>query len=578
MLRDLFRYFKPHRRIFVLDMTCAIMIAFIDLAFPLVSRTAMYELLPQSKYRTFFVVMAIVAVAYVLRSGCYYIMTYWGHTFGIRVETDIRADLFNKLQSLDFEFYDKNRTGTLMSRLTSDLFEITELAHHGPEDLVIAILSILGALIVMFSIEWRLALVVAVLVPIFLLIVVFTRRQMSTASVNVKKKLAEINTEIESCISGIKTSKAFANEDVDNDRFMDSNYVYRTSKSEFYKAMGTFNASQEFFMCIMPAAVITIGGKLIMDGQLNYIDLITFTLYVSAFITPIRKMANFAEIFANGMAGLRRFSEIMALKPQVEEKPDAIDFDVKEGNIDFDDVTFAYDGVHDVVNNMNLHVKAGETLAVVGASGGGKTTVCQLIPRFYDVSSGSIKIDGVDIRDVTKNSLRENIGIVQQDVFIFADTILENIRYGKPSASYEEVVIAAKKAEIFDDIMEMPGQFETYVGERGTMLSGGQKQRISIARIFLKNPRILILDEATSALDTITERSIQKSFDELSKDRTCLIIAHRLATVQNADRIILVDDGQIAEEGTHAELMKLDGRYAKLFNTQRLDYSSDEEN
>lgn len=576
MLRDLFRYFKPHRRIFVLDMTCAIMIAFIDLAFPLVSRTAMYELLPQSKYRTFFVVMAIVAVAYVLRSGCYYIMTYWGHTFGIRVETDIRADLFNKLQSLDFEFYDKNRTGTLMSRLTSDLFEITELAHHGPEDLVIAILSILGALIVMFSIEWRLALVVAVLVPIFLLIVVFTRRQMSTASVNVKKKLAEINTEIESCISGIKTSKAFANEDVDNDRFMDSNYVYRTSKSEFYKAMGTFNASQEFFMCIMPAAVITIGGKLIMDGQLNYIDLITFTLYVSAFITPIRKMANFAEIFANGMAGLRRFSEIMALKPQVEEKPDAIDFDVKEGNIDFDDVTFAYDGVHDVVNNMNLHVKAGETLAVVGASGGGKTTVCQLIPRFYDVSSGSIKIDGVDIRDVTKNSLRENIGIVQQDVFIFADTILENIRYGKPSASYEEVVIAAKKAEIFDDIMEMPDQFETYVGERGTMLSGGQKQRISIARIFLKNPRILILDEATSALDTITERSIQKSFDELSKDRTCLIIAHRLATVQNADRIILVDDGQIAEEGTHAELMKLEGRYAKLFNTQRLDYSSDE--
>lgn len=578
MLRDLSRYFKPHRKIFALDMTCAIMIAFIDLAFPLVSRTAMYELLPQSKYRTFFVVMAIVAVAYVLRSGCYYIMTYWGHTFGIRVETDIRADLFNKLQSLDFEFYDKNRTGTLMSRLTSDLFEITELAHHGPEDLVIAILSILGALIVMFSIEWRLALVVAVLVPIFLLIVVFTRRQMSTASVNVKKKLAEINTEIESCISGIKTSKAFANEDVDNDRFMDSNYIYRTSKSEFYKAMGTFNASQEFFMCIMPAAVIAIGGKLIMDGQLNYIDLITFTLYVSAFITPVRKMANFAEIFANGMAGLKRFSEIMALKPQVEEKKDAIDFDVKEGNIDFDDVTFAYDGVHDVVNNMNLHVNAGETLAVVGASGGGKTTVCQLIPRFYDVSSGSIKIDGVDVRDVTKNSLRENIGIVQQDVFIFADTILENIRYGKPSASYEEVVIAAKKAEIFDDIMEMPDQFDTYVGERGTRLSGGQKQRLSIARIFLKNPRILILDEATSALDTITERSIQKSFDELSKDRTCLIIAHRLATVQNADRIILVDDGRIAEEGTHAELMKLDGRYAKLFNTQRLDYSSDEEN
>lgn len=573
MLKKLFKYFVPHKKIFALDMFCAIMIAIIDLAFPLVSRTAMYELLPQSKYRTFFVIMGIVAVTYVLRSICYYIMTYWGHTFGIRVETDIRADLFNQLQRLDFEFYDKNRTGTLMSRLTSDLFEITELAHHGPEDLVIAVLSITGALIVMFSIEWRLALIVAILIPVFLLIVILTRKQMSNASANVKKKLAVINSDIESCISGIKTSKAFANEEVDNDRFRDSNYIYRNAKSGFYKAMGTFNASQEFFMCIMPAAVIAVGGKLIMDGKLNYIDLITFTLYVSAFITPIRRMANFAEVFANGMAGLKRFAEIMALQPQVEEKEGAVELKIEGGKIEFDNVSFAYDGVHDVINNMNLHIRAGETLAVVGASGGGKTTVCQLIPRFYDVTSGSIKIDGMDIRDVKKNSLRSNIGIVQQDVFIFADTILENIRYGKPEATYEEVVIAAKKAEIFNDIMEMPEQFDTYVGERGTKLSGGQKQRLSIARIFLKNPRILILDEATSALDTITERSIQKSFDELSKGRTCLIIAHRLATVQNADRIILVDDGKIAEEGTHNELMALDGGYAKLFNTQRLDYT-----
>lgn len=573
MLKKLFKYFVPHKKIFALDMFCAIMIAIIDLAFPLVSRTAMYELLPQSKYRTFFVIMGIVAVTYVLRSICYYIMTYWGHTFGIRVETDIRADLFNQLQRLDFEFYDKNRTGTLMSRLTSDLFEITELAHHGPEDLVIAVLSITGALIVMFSIEWRLALIVAILIPVFLLIVILTRKQMSNASANVKKKLAVINSDIESCISGIKTSKAFANEEVDNDRFRDSNYIYRNAKRGFYKAMGTFNASQEFFMCIMPAAVIAVGGKLIMDGKLNYIDLITFTLYVSAFITPIRRMANFAEVFANGMAGLKRFAEIMALQPQVEEKEGAVELKLEGGKIEFDNVSFAYDGVHDVINNMNLHIRAGETLAVVGASGGGKTTVCQLIPRFYDVTSGSIKIDGRDIRDVKKNSLRSNIGIVQQDVFIFADTILENIRYGKPEATYEEVVIAAKKAEIFNDIMEMPEQFDTYVGERGTKLSGGQKQRLSIARIFLKNPQILILDEATSALDTITERSIQKSFDELSKGRTCLIIAHRLATVQNADRIILVDDGKIAEEGTHNELMALDGGYAKLFNTQRLDYT-----
>ena len=457
-----------------------------------------------------------------------------------------------------------------MSRLTSDLFEITELAHHGPEDVLIAVLTIAGALTVMFTIEWHLALVVAVMVPVFLAIVMFTRRDMAEASVNVKRKTAEINSDIESCISGVKTSKAFANEDVDNGRFAASNGLYREAKSGYYKAMGRFNASQEFFMGLMPVAVIAFGGALIMQGRMNYIDLITFTLYVSAFITPVRRMSNFAEVFANGMAGLRRFGEIMAIQPQVPENQDAPDINVTDGRIDIDDISFSYDERTEVLSHVDLHIEPGETVAVVGHSGGGKTTLCQLIPRFYDVSDGSIRIDGQDIRDVNKRSLRANIGIVQQDVFIFADTVLENIRYGRPEASYAEVVSAAKRAEIYEDIMDMPDGFDTYVGERGTKLSGGQKQRISIARIFLKDPGILILDEATSALDTITERLIQKSFDELSVGRTSVIIAHRLATVHGADRIVLVDKGRIKEEGTHEELMNLNGIYARLYETQRL--------
>lgn len=569
-LRTLFHYFKPHRKLFLFDMCCALMVAAIDLAFPLASRRAMYHLLPEKMYRVFFLLMVCIACFYLLRSVCYYFMTYIGHVFGVLVEADIRAALFSHLQSLDFEFYDKNRTGKLMSRMTGDLFEITELAHHGPEDLLIAVLTITGSLCFMFYIEWRLALIVAILVPIFVAIVMNRRKNMAKASTQVKVRLAAINSDIESSISGFRTSKAFANENIEYDRFTRSNDVFVNAKQGYYKAMGSFNASQEFFMCIMPVTVIGVGGWLIMNGSMNYIDLITFTLFVNAFVTPIRKLSNFAEIFANGMAGLRRFVEVMEMEPRIKEKPDAKPLQVTEGRIDIDDISFSYQDDVTVIDHLSLHVAAGETIAIVGFSGGGKTTLCQLIPRFYDVTDGSIRIDGTDIRDVTKTSIRENVGIVQQDVFIFADTILENIRYGRPGASFEEVCEAAKAAEIYDDIMEMPDQFETYVGERGTMLSGGQKQRVSIARIFLKNPKILLLDEATSALDTVTEERIQKSFDKLSEGRTTLIIAHRLATVRDADRIVVVENGRICEEGTHAQLLALDGEYARLYHTQNL--------
>lgn len=570
MIKTLIRYFKPHRKLFFLDMVCAVLASLIELSFPVISRKAMYDMLPNKAFQTFFTVMTIVAVAYFLRALCYYVMTYWGHTFGIRVETDMRADLFRHLQQLDFDFYDRNRTGSLMSRLTGDLFEITELAHHGPEDLLISTLTIVGALIMMFTIEWRLALVVFILLPIFIGIIMKQRTNLSTTSKNVKVRLASINSDIESSLSGTKTSKAFANENVERERFDNVNSGYRNSKKDFYKAMGLFNAYQEFFMGIMPVVVIAFGGYLIMKDELNYIDLITFTLYVSAFVTPVRKLAQFAEIFAGGYAGLQRFSELMAVEPTVIEKDDAKFLVVTDGKIDFDHVSFAYQNGQKVLSDIDLHVTGGEVTAVVGTTGGGKTTLCQLIPRFYDVTGGDIKIDGMDIRDATKDSLRRAIGIVQQDVFIFPDTIMENIRYGCPEASDEAVVMAAREAEIYDDIMEMEEGFQTYVGERGARLSGGQRQRIAIARIFLKDPKILILDEATSALDTVTEQNIQKRFDQLMKGRTSFVIAHRLSTVKNADRIVVIEKGHIQEMGTEKELLEKNGVYAKLKETQEL--------
>ena len=571
-LRIFLSYFKPHRGLFILDMICALMIALIDLAFPYISRWCMYELLPQSAYRTFFAAMGAVGIAFAVRAVLTYIIGYYGHTFGILVEADIRRDLFEHMQELDFGYYDRNRTGALMSRLTSELFEITELAHHGPEDIFISGVTIVGALAIMFTIQWRLALVIATILPVFFAVVWMCRRSMSEASKQVKQKTAVINAGIESGISGIRTAKAFANEQEELEKFNDSNNVYKTSKREFHKAMGRFNAVMEFFLCILSAAVMTVGGFLIMRGQMNTVDLITFSLYIATFVNPVRRLSNFSELLANGTAGFGRFLELMRTEPQMKDAPDAAELRDVKGQVDVDHVSFAYEGDLDVLHDVDLHVRAGETLAVVGPSGGGKSTLCQLIPRFYDVTEGSIRIDGQDVRHVTQRSLRQQVGVVQQDVFLFADSILNNIRCGKPDATEEEVVRAAKLAEIYDDIAAMPDGFDTYVGERGTLLSGGQKQRISIARIFLKNPPVLILDEATSALDSVTEAKLQETFEKLSQGRTTIIIAHRLSTVRNADRIAVIENGRVAELGSHHELMEKNGAYAQLVRTQELQH------
>ena len=561
-------YFGNHKGLFAIDLGCAVGIAAIDLAFPLITRKALYDLLPNQLYRTFFFIMLAVALSYVLRTFLNYIVAYYGHTFGIRVEADIRADLFAHMQELSFDYYDRNRTGKLMARLTSDLFELTELAHHGPEDLLTSGLTILGALAVMLTVRWELALVVALTIPIFLAVAMAMRGRMARASAASKEKTGHINQEIESSLSGVRTAKAFANEEVEISRFNAANEIYKTSKREFHKAMGMFHSSVEFFLCMLNVIIVGVGGYYVMRGEMDYRDLITFNLYIASFVNPMRKLCNFSELFANGFAGLNRFVEVMRTEPTVQDKPDAKKLEHVRGSIDIDHVSFAYDGDLAVLRDVSLKIQPGETIAIVGPSGGGKTTLCQLIPRFYDVTSGSIAIDGLDIRDVTQRSLHESIGIVQQDVFLFADTVLENIRYGRPDATLREVEEAAKKAEIYDDIMDMPHGFQTYVGERGTLLSGGQKQRIAIARIFLKNPPILILDEATSALDSVTEAKIQRAFDNLAKGRTTLIIAHRLSTIRSASRIVSIADGVITECGTHAELLETGGIYSQLYKTQ----------
>ena len=562
-------FFRPHMGLFILDMACALTASVIDLVFPYVSRLSMTELLPNRLFETFFIVMGIMFLAYVLKGVMYYLITVLGHRMGVYIEADMRHAVFNHMQSLSFSFFDRNRTGVLMSRITSDLFEITELSHHGPEDIVISALTIIGSMIVMFTIQWKLALVLAVTLPILIAFTLSRRVNMKRANIEVKRQTAEINASIESGISGIRTAKAFANEKTEDDKFTAANERYKNSKKAYYNAMGGFMSGMEFTTSIMQVLVIAAGGFLIMRGDLDYIDLMTFTLYVSTFVTPVRKLAQFSEVYMQGTAGFSRFLELMRTEPTIKDAPDAKELKDVKGAVEYRGVGFRYgEDKPWVLRDIDLKVAPGEKLAVVGPSGGGKTTLCQLLERFYDVSEGAVLVDGQDVRSVTQESLRRSIGIIQQDVFIFAGTIRDNIRYGRPDATDAEIIAAAVRAEIHQDIMAMPDGYDTFVGERGVMLSGGQKQRLSIARVFLKNPPILVMDEATSALDSVTEQRIQASLDALSVGRTSVIIAHRLSTIRGADRVAVVEDERIAELGSPQELLARGGEFARLWKSQ----------
>ena len=550
-------------------MTCTVLIAGVELVFPIATRYAINELLPHNAYTTFFWLMAVLAVGYIVRGALQYVVNYWGHTMGVYMETDMKRTLFSHLQKLPCRFYDKNRTGQLMARVTSDLFEITELAHHGPEDLLISVVELVGAIVIMWTLQWEMAALLLVMAPLVLLFAIWRRKSMAKSARDVKEKIGVINSDIESSISGARVAKAFANEAYESEKFERGNHAYKSARKTFYREMAIFHSGMELFTSLFQVAVIALGGYLIMKDGMQLVDLLTFSLYVSTFVAPIRRLANFSEQYSVGMAGFKRFCELLAVEPEIADKKGAVELRDVRGEVEFDNVSFAYNEGDDVLDNVTVHLPAGKTLALVGPSGGGKTTLCHLLPRFYEINNGTIRIDGNDIRDVKVESLRRAVGIVQQDVVLFADTIRENIRYGRLDATDEEVEEAARRAEIHDDILQMPDGYDTYVGERGLRLSGGQKQRVSIARIFLKNPAVLILDEATSALDTVTEAKIQKSFERLSENRTTLVIAHRLSTVRHADNIVYIDQDGIREQGTHEQLLEKDGLYAALYKAIR---------
>jgi ATP-binding cassette subfamily B protein len=555
-------------RLFALDLLCASMIAGIDLAFPVLTKYSLDRLLPENKAEVFALLIAGLVGLFLLRMLFSYFVTYWGHTVGVFIESDIRREIFSHLQTLPFSFYDKERTGALMGRVTTDLFDITELAHHGPEDLFIAVTTIIGAFIILVTFRWEMAVVFLVFFPVLAVHTMLCRRNLMRASKKVKQKTADILSALESSISGARVALAFTNEKYEMEKFTLGNENYKNARRIYYKSMANFHSKLEFMINLLSVVVLAAGGLLIMRGRMPVSDLIVCNMFAAAFLQPIRRLQNFVESFTVGFAGFSRFVEIMRTESDITDKEGAVEMERARGDIEYKNVSFAYNKGKRVLTGINLSIPHGKTVALVGPSGGGKTTLCHLLPRFYETLEGSITLDGHDIRDITLRSLRQNIGIVSQDVFLFASTIRDNIRYGRPDATDAEIAWAAQRAEIHADIMNMPDGYDSVVGERGIKLSGGQKQRVSIARIFLKNPPVLILDEATSALDSVTEMKIQKSLEELSAGRTVMVIAHRLSTIRRADRIIVIDEDGLRESGTHDELLAREGLYAELYHTQ----------
>lgn len=569
MIRRFISYYKPHRRLFIIDFTSAFIVALLELAFPVAVQRFIDTLLPSGNWNLIVTVSVLLLLVYIVSTLLQYVVTYWGHKLGVNIETDMREHLFQHVQRQSFRFFDNTKTGHIMSRITNDLFDIGELAHHGPEDFFIAIMTFIGAFLIMFTVNVKLSLIILIAVPILIFLIAFSNIRMNKAWGMMYRHIADVNARVEDAVSGVRVVQSFTNEDFEMERFVKNNNSFRKAKVGAYKVMAFVNSNIYMMMRLVTLLILVFGAWLMLNEELTSGDLVLFVLFVNVLFKPIEKITALLELYPKGMAGFKRFIELLDRSPDVQDREHAKTITSLKGEIAFDNVTFGYEKTQKpVLQSMNFHIHAGETIAFVGPSGAGKTTICSLIPRFYDVNKGGITIDGTDIRDMTKQSLRQQIGIVQQDVFLFTGTLRENIAYGKLDATMEEIERAAQQAHMEAFIKELPDGYETQVGERGLKLSGGQKQRIAIARMFLKNPPILILDEATSALDTETETIIQQALTELAKDRTTLVIAHRLATIKNADRIMVVTKDGIEEEGSHEELLERDGIFAHLHNVQ----------
>ena len=567
MLKRFLGYYKPHIKLLILDMLAALTISLAGMVYPIVTNKMLNEYIPQKMYSTIVIAGAIVLVLYIVRMLLRYFMQYYGHLIGVRMQAQMRTDLFSHLQKLPFRFFDNHETGRIMTRLTSDLFEVCELAHHGPENLLICSGMIILSFCYLLSINWMLTLIIFACVPILVIVTVKFRKPMKKAFDDRRKSNAVINASVESSVTGIRVTKAYTNSQRELEKFEIGNEMFVDASKRTYNAMAKFFASTHFVTDVFNVIILIAGGLFLYDGKISFGDYSTFIISVNLFINPVTTLIQFVEQLQNGISGFRRFHELMEEQPE-EEAEDAVTLENVEGVVEFKDVTYAYDAAKEVLHNVDLRLEKGCKLALVGPSGGGKTTLCHLLPNFYRNEEGSIEIDGVDIRKMTLESLRRSIGIVQQDVFLFVGSIRDNIMYGRPDATEEEMMEAAKRANIHDYIMTLPNGYDTQIGERGVKLSGGQKQRLSIARVFLKDPAILILDEATSALDNTTEVLIQQSLDELCKGRTTLVVAHRLSTIRNADEIAVVLDGRITERGTHEQLMQQGGTYKSLYALQ----------